>query len=433
MLGCLLMCLSCGGVQDIADTLRSQEQGILAIALDPIQVGSPREHIDFQPWSALAHDARVVVESQDGVRNAVIGSLRQWRGVLDDGCVVLTVDNSRVRGFTLRGGVLRPVRLEGNHLLEESAVQLQELRQPCSGLAAPEPPMRAVGSDRSNRSACGSLRVAFDSDWEFTNDLFGGDADDAAAYIVELSGAISVIQEAELGLPLEVTYVRTWSDATDPYDPSEPTDDLLDQFRMEWEANEPESDRHVAHLLSGSSQPASAGLGWRGSACSAWGYAYSSSMNGFFVDPPPNHSWSTWDVIIVAHETGHTIGARHTHEMVPPVDGCGNGDCSSAWGGTIMSYCHTCPPSYMSNTVLEFHPRVEIDIDTFLSQVNPAVCDLGLPHSTDVDGSGSVNAIDLGRVMAQFGLCTGCDCSEDVDGSGGVDVLDLLQVLQDWG
>ena len=119
--------------------------------------------------------------------------------------------------------------------------------------------------------------------------------------------------------------------------------------------------------------------------------------------------------------------------MVPPVDGCGNGDCSSAWGGTIMSYCHTCPPSYMSNTVLEFHPRVEIDIDTFLSQVNPAVCDLGLPHSTDVDGSGSVDAIDLGRVVAQFGLCVGCDCSEDVNGSGGVDVLDLLQVLQDWG
>ena len=151
MLGYFLMCLSCGGVPDIADMLRSQEQGILAIALDPIRVGTPREHIDFQLWSPLALDARVVVESQAGVRNAVIGSLRQWRGVLDDGCVVLTVDNSRVRGFTLRGGVLRPVRLEGSHLIEDSEVQLQELRQPCSGLAA-SGTSNAGGRERSFKS-----------------------------------------------------------------------------------------------------------------------------------------------------------------------------------------------------------------------------------------------------------------------------------------
>lgn len=433
MLGCLVLCLSCGDASALAGTLRSQERGVLTISLDPSGAGQKWEHIDFQPWSPLANDVRIVVASEGGVRDAQLGGIRQWRGVLDDGHALLSVDDSSVRGFTLRQGVIRPLVSDGNHLREMQPIASHEARQPCSGLAAPEAPAQAGRANRSSHSPCGSLRVAFDSDWEFTSNLFDGDADEAAAYVVELAGAVSLIQEVELGVPLEVSYVRTWSDASDPYDPGESTDDLLDQFRMEWESNEPESQRHVAHLLSGSSLPASAGLAWRGSACSAWGYAYSSSMDGFFLDLPSNPSGSTWDVLIVAHETGHTIGARHTHEMVPPVDGCGSGDCSSPSGGTIMSYCHTCPPNYMSNSVLEFHPRVETDIISFLSQVNPAVCDLGSPPSTDVDGSGSVDAVDLGRVVQQFGLCSGCGCDEDVDGSGGVDVLDLLRVLQDWG
>lgn len=433
MLSCFVLCVLCGDASAIASMLRSQDQGIVTISIDSIEPGNQWSGIDFRPWSPLTIDARIVVASQAGVRDATIGGIRQWRGMHEDGHVLLTVDDSGVRGFTLRQGVIRPLVLENDRLRETEPVVSQDERRPCSGLAAPQAPAQPAAGNRSSHSVCSSLRIAFDSDWEFTNNLFAGDADDAAAYIVELAGAVSLIQEAELGIPLEVSYVRTWADAGDPYDPSEPTDDLLDQFRMEWESNEPESQRHVAHLLSGSSLPDSVGLAWRGSACSAWGYAYSSSMDGFFLDPPPNHSWSIWDVLIVAHETGHTIGARHTHEMVPPVDGCGSGDCSNAWGGTIMSYCHSCAPNYMSNTVLEFHPRVELDINTFLSQVNPEVCDLGPPPSTDIDGNGVVDGVDLGRVVSQFGLCSGCGCDEDVDGSGGVDVLDLLRVLQDWG
>lgn len=420
------------GAPSLADALRTQEGGSILTEVARFEDGSA-ESVQLRPWTVLAPEASVAVHGQGGVRTADLQGLRQWRGQCDGGVILLTCSERGVRGMTLRHGVLRPAEIVGNRLHEGPVATAQELRVPCSGQAAPEPPPHDYGGQRMGAS-CNTLRIAFESDWEFTNNLFGGDADDAAAYIVELAGAVSVIQEEALGLPFEVTYVRTWSDASDPYDPTEPVDDLLDQFRIEWEANEPESDRHVGHLLSGSSAPASTGLAWRGSACSSSGYAYSSDLDGFFTNPPPDHSWSTWDVLIVAHETGHMIGGMHTHEMSPPIDGCGlvPQDCTNAWGGTIMSYCHACSPNWLSNTVLDFHPRVQADIDSYLGSINPATCDLTAPPSTDINGDGGVDTLDLGLVLLQFGVCGGCGCSADVDGSAAVDVFDLLRVLEDW-
>jgi len=432
----LVVVAATGGSEssDLAESLSAQRGGTIAASVERFETGA-REMVTLRPWSVLTSGASVEVHGRDGVRPARLSGLRQWRGEIAGGWVLLTSTERGARGLTLRHGVVRPLEIMGERLREGLRAVGQDIRVPCSGMAAPEAPRESHDRARSAHTACNTLSIAFETDWEFTNDLFAGDADDAAAYVVELAAAVSLIQEAELGLPIEVTYVRTWSDASDPYDPTEPVDDMLDQFRDEWEANEPESDRHVGHLLSGSSAPASTGLAWRGSACSSWGYAYSSDLDGFFVDPPQDHSWSTWDVLIVAHETGHTIGARHTHEMAPPIDGCGSNpqDCTNAWGGTIMSYCHSCAPNWLTNTVLDFHPRVQADIESFLGSINASTCDLTVPPSTDVNGDGAVDAVDLGFVLTQFGVCGGCGCSADVDGSAGVDVSDLLRVLEEWG
>jgi hypothetical protein len=275
--------------------------------------------------------------------------------------------------------------------------------------------------------------VAFDTDWDFTNTLFAGDADDAAAYVLEVAAAVSVIYGEELNLTVEVAYVRTWADeGSCPYDPTEQTDTMLDQFRIEWESNAPETDRHAAHLMSGSYAPASAGQAWLGSVCRPYSYSFSSQIDGDFARPPVDHSWNIWDLLVVSHEIGHNLGANHTHEMVPPIDQCGNGDCSQAWGGTIMSYCHTCSPQGTRNTVLAFHPLVRADIDAYLDTIDSSSCPVG-PASADINGDGVVGRADLIQFLAEYGTCSECGCEGDLDHSGGIDVLDLLRMLEVWG
>jgi hypothetical protein len=78
--------------------------------------------------------------------------------------------------------------------------------------------------------------------------------------------------------------------------------------------------------------------------------------------------------MVVAHETGHNCGTWHTHDYSPPIDGCGLGDCSDAWGATIMSYCHTCSGG-LSNMVMSFHPLVQ---DTIIDYLADGIsCSLG--------------------------------------------------------
>ena len=70
--------------------------------------------------------------------------------------------------------------------------------------------------------------------------------------------------------------------------------------------------------------------------------------------------------MVIAHELGHNCGTGHTHDSYsPPIDGCGNGDCSEASNGTIMSYCHICSGG-LSNIALDFHPLVEQTIENYL-------------------------------------------------------------------
>ncbi len=401
--------------------------------------GATDRTITLNQMLPLSRDCRIEVAGADVNRPARIENRRYWQAPLDDGLVFLSSGSDGARGWIRRHGEFRRVTVVGDILLEGDAAAGLDARLPCGGRPPLEPPQpvmlpeRRAARNQAPRGGCRQVQIAFDSDWELTNDVFGGDPDAAAAYIVELAVAVSVIYSADLDVALQIAYVRTWADASDPYDPTEQDDDLLDQFRAEWIANDPEPDRHLAHLLSGSHSPASSGLAWRGSACQAHGYSYASGIDGSFANPPPANSWNIWDLLVVSHEVGHNLGARHTHEMSPPVDGCGSGDCSGAWGGTIMSYCHTCAPHYYSNISMEFHSRVQADIESLLSAIEGGSCDFSQSVSTDIDGSGAVDRGDLMLLISEFGSCGTCGCLSDVDGSGVVDVFDLLQVLQEWG
>jgi hypothetical protein len=51
----------------------------------------------------------------------------------------------------------------------------------------------------------------------------------------------------------------------------------------------------------------------------------------------------------------------------------------------------------------------------------------------DIDGSGSVDVLDLLALLAAWGPCSmPSDCPADLDGNDVVDVVDLLSLLAAW-
>ena len=224
-------------------------------------------------------------------------------------------------------------------------------------------------------------QVAVETDFEFTNNLFGGNTDAATAYVATIFAAASEIYVRDVGTRLSVNFLRLWETSNDPWTitPNQGTSAQLNQFRSYWNANESDVFRHLTHFLSGRSL--GGGVAWLDAACvTGLNYGLSANLRGFFPVPVQDHHSSNWDIMVVTHEMGHNFGSVHTHNMSPVVDGCGNGDCSSASSGTIMSYCHLCSPG-MSNLSLRFHDRVISEqILPFLT--NQISCDIGVGPAT---------------------------------------------------
>ncbi|HIA71962.1 MAG TPA: hypothetical protein EYO01_04610 [Phycisphaerales bacterium] len=225
-------------------------------------------------------------------------------------------------------------------------------------------------SQRVSGGGCQALQMAIETDWEFTNDLFRGDVAESSEYATTLIAAVSSITNSEVGYAVQIPFLRLWNNSSDPWTGST-TGAQLGEFRTYWVQNMDHVSRHLAHFLSG--RTLGGGKAYVGAVCTNYGFAVSGNLRGSFPIPVEDHNYNNWDLFVVAHETGHNIGTRHTHDYTPPIDGCGNGDCSAAWGGTIMSYCHQCSGG-LSNIVLSYATRVRATIQTYLDLTNSADC-----------------------------------------------------------
>jgi len=199
--------------------------------------------------------------------------------------------------------------------------------------------------------------IAVETDWEFTGDLFGGSTEASGAYAAELIAAVSEIYLRDVGVNLQISELRLWSDENDPWTEPNAIDQLY-EFRIYYNENEQGIVRHTAHFLSGRSLSGAGGVAFLPGLCQGpWAYGLSAHLQGSFPYPLQDNNPENWDVVVVAHELGHNFGAPHTHSMDPPVDECAYGDCANAAEGTLMSYCHTCSGG-IANIVLRFHERV---------------------------------------------------------------------------
>jgi len=160
-------------------------------------------------------------------------------------------------------------------------------------------------------------------------------------YIHTLFAQIIQIFSAE-NVDIRIAEIKVW-DTPDPYDKTNSLT-ALNSFQNRIEDN---FNGHLAHLLSGNS----ANHGGRAEIdklCDkSEAHAYSNIWGNY-------HGISdfSWDPFVIAHEIGHNLGSRHTHDCVwgpfknQVLDDCTQTNCSLVSNtnannkGTIMSYCH---------------------------------------------------------------------------------------------
>jgi len=184
---------------------------------------------------------------------------------------------------------------------------------------------------------------------------------------------VSAVYIRDVNVRITIPYVRVWSTSNDPYNGTT-SGQLLNEFRSYWNANMQSVERTTAHYIS--TRPGGlGGIAWLNVLCasytSGFGYAFS-DIDGTFNYLPAY----SWDVDVVAHETGHNFGSPHTHNCSwpgGPIDTCYavEGNCYQGQPiprvGTIMSYCHLNAgktltfgplPSELIRTNAEFAPCI---------------------------------------------------------------------------
>ncbi|MEE2908059.1 MAG: M12 family metallo-peptidase [Planctomycetota bacterium] len=387
-----------------------------------------RLSLDLERFEVLAADADVIVQDKHGTRPADLGDLRLWRGRVQgdpDSRVFFAVCKHFTEGYVqCREGVFfmgtgpqgnHPVKLADAASFPESLMQVPgcEIRTVDGQPPRPVDVSQRRGIDQ-DPNPCRVTRIAIETDWEFAQRLYDGDADAAAAYATTLTAGVSEIYRDDINTRMSISFLRTWAEDIDPYDPNSSTD-MLDQFRDHWNSEMNSVDRTIAHILTGRTNLPYGGVAYVSVLCNqSYGYGVSGYIEGFFPYPLQDNVGGNWDLVVMAHELGHNHGTLHTHDgFNPPIDNCGNGDCTGAENGTIMSYCHTCPGG-IANIQLGFNVLVQEVMLDYMSSLEPG-CDLQVEETGTALDDGVVTlpgeAIDI-DVLANDRL-TGCDGTFD--------------------
>lgn len=215
-----------------------------------------------------------------------------------------------------------------------------------------------------------ACRMALEIDTQLY-DRFG-DVLAALTYVSSLWGSVNEVYLRDLDAVLVVPYLNlnTTSDPWQSPDNGGDAVDMLFEFQDAWAGGNAPVQANLFHLLSGAGL--GGGVAYLSSLCHP-DYSFAVSGNLAGVTPfPAMQGPLNWDFMVSAHETGHTFGAPHTHDLCPPVDECAPpgyfGQCQTnqvCTEGTIMSYCHQCVGG-LDNIRLEFHPAIVANVRGFL-------------------------------------------------------------------
>lgn len=395
--------------------------------------------LDLKAIDAFAPDAKIVTATMSGRGRVIEQPLAMPDVILLGGTVAgvadsqafISLSESAQHGWVRIGermfmlssgpfGANMPTMIYDTRALPEGAITLADVRcgtdelapipnhgnnQPANEKAHDE---GGVAGAIGGGPVCREVRIAFDTDYEFTANRFGGDVIAAATYAATMMAATSQIYTADLNTRLQISFLRLWTTPNDPWTMAG-SGDQLGEFRDYWQANQQGTPRTLAHLVS--ARGLGGGVAWVGVMCdTSFGYAVSGNINGSFPYPIQNNSSQNWDLMVFAHETGHNFSSPHTHNYVPPIDGCGNtpNDCTLAAQGTIMSYCHLCSGG-IANIALTLHPTVNAYVLDYLDGLSCDFAGSSLPPVAQDDRGYVVSGEAITMDVLKNDLETNCD------------------------
>lgn len=215
---------------------------------------------------------------------------------------------------------------------------------------------------------------------------FNGNIETITRYVNTIWSMVNYIYQEQLNIRFKIVHLNILDPDTDPYENETNIGTLLQRFINQWNGTKTNVRRDVAHLMtfftnSGGGVVAGGIARLSGLCNMQGGYAVSGvTVTTQFASVYPTRDY-TWDVMVVSHETGHSLGSSHTHNCdnnitgyIPPIDTCvvdvpinqdplGTGDACyqnlslvrRPTDPEIMSYCHL---RYESSMKLIFTPRV---------------------------------------------------------------------------
>ncbi|HZV70127.1 MAG TPA: GEVED domain-containing protein [Saprospiraceae bacterium] len=270
-----------------------------------------------------------------------------YRGVIDGdphSVVAISVFNDEVMGLISNEAgnmVLGPIEhdRENAHILYNDANLQKKTDFICStpdeGPAYTEEDLEVQPQGR-DAGDCVRIYIEIDDDIVTAK----GGATNATNYITALFNQ-SFILYANEQVTLTISQILAWT-TNSPY-----TGSTASAMFTSFQNNSGDFNGNVAQLVS---YAASGGIASLDAVCQTnadWRKGFS-SIDGVYSNVPTY----SWDVMVITHEMGHTIGSKHTHACAwngnnTAIDGCAGaveGSCplpgNPPGGGTIMSYCH---------------------------------------------------------------------------------------------
>jgi len=327
-----------------------------------VQLDGIEQEAIVEPIAPFAPNAQIVVQRDMGIATLPVPTMRYYRGRLTNdpaSLLIATVDRQRGRvgGFALSRGIMSLIGAGRTGRFYQ-----RDLDHPPPGFSLENdvrtPPPRPHRLPTLAVTVPATATIAIETDHELWV-KFGTD-EETRDYIGALFAAVSSFYQRDIGVTLQIGYLKLWATTSDPWTATS-TSDALDEVQSYWTTPShglTTVPRATTQFLSG--KTVTGGIAWLNALCDLQ-YGYSVvQLGGTFDLSDPR---AIWDVMVVAHELGHNFGSEHEHCYSPPLNACYNREQGCYSGsvacsrGAIMSYCHLCPGG-LSNIDLLFMPAV---------------------------------------------------------------------------